>query len=176
MHLVASDDIPTAIKLDATRTLNAALQDGWPGQHVAEYVALDKIDRAHERVVRGDRPGRVVVVMKGASADSSSFRMALSVASFRSPSVTEGCRMRNYDTAVLRPNISPRRRQLPPLRTPPIDTIADSGALQIHSSVRATDCPGFDTLQSYFIYEIFSGKINRASEIQRLNFLNNTIE
>jgi NADPH2:quinone reductase len=63
MHLVGSDDIPTSIKLDATRALNAALEDGWPGQHVAERVALDQIAQAHERVERGDCPGRVIVVM-----------------------------------------------------------------------------------------------------------------
>jgi hypothetical protein len=56
-----------------------------------------------------------------------------------------------------------------------VDTIADPGALQIQPSVRATDCSAFDTLRHYFIYEVFSDKINRAGEIQRLNFLNKTI-
>jgi NADPH2:quinone reductase len=61
LYFVGSDDVPTEAKIEATRDINNALEEGWRGLDIAEIVPLDQIARAHELVEHPTKPGRVIV-------------------------------------------------------------------------------------------------------------------
>jgi NADPH:quinone reductase len=63
MFFIGSDDFPAEAKLEATRTINQALEAGWQGLTIAERFSLDDIARAHEFVEHPKKSGRVVVVI-----------------------------------------------------------------------------------------------------------------
>ncbi len=63
MFFVGSDDVPPDAKIEATRTINQALEAGWRGLDIAEIVPLDQIARAHELVEHPVKPGRVIVAI-----------------------------------------------------------------------------------------------------------------
>ena len=63
IFFVGSDDVPADAKIEATRTINQALEAGWRGLEVAEIVPLDEIARAHELVEHPVKAGRVVVAI-----------------------------------------------------------------------------------------------------------------
>lgn len=65
LFFVGSDDVPTDAKIEATRTINHALEAGWKGLDIAEIVPLDQIARAHELVEHPVKPGRVIVAVTG---------------------------------------------------------------------------------------------------------------
>jgi NADPH:quinone reductase len=63
VFFLGSDDFPVEAKVAATRDLNAALQEGWPGFEIGERIPLAEIARAHELVEHPARRGRVVVMV-----------------------------------------------------------------------------------------------------------------
>jgi NADPH:quinone reductase len=63
VFFLGSDDFPRAVKVQATRDLNGALDSGWAGFEIAERLPLDQIARAHELVDHPVNPGRVVLVL-----------------------------------------------------------------------------------------------------------------
>ena len=50
IFFVGSDGVPTEAKTEATRDINQALEAGWRGLDIAEFVPLAQIARAHELV------------------------------------------------------------------------------------------------------------------------------
>jgi NADPH2:quinone reductase len=63
LFFVGSDDVPSEAKIEATRSINQALEAGWQGLDIAEIVPLDQIARAHELVEHPLKPGRVIVAI-----------------------------------------------------------------------------------------------------------------
>jgi NADPH2:quinone reductase len=63
LFFLGSDDFPKEAKLQATRELNGALDEGWPGFEIGERIELVDIARAHELAEHPVRRGRVVVVL-----------------------------------------------------------------------------------------------------------------
>jgi len=61
IFFLGSDDFPATAKAEATRTLNEALEQGWPGFDVRVRLSLEQIAAAHEMVERGAGAGRVVL-------------------------------------------------------------------------------------------------------------------
>ena len=63
LFFVGSDDVPAEAKIQATRSVNQALEGGWPGLDIAQTFPLDDIARAHESVEHPPKPGRVIVTI-----------------------------------------------------------------------------------------------------------------
>jgi len=63
IFFIGSDDIPTEAKIEATHSINQALEAGWQGLEIAERFLLDEIALAHEFVEHPTRPGRVVITI-----------------------------------------------------------------------------------------------------------------
>jgi NADPH2:quinone reductase len=63
VYFLGSDDFPVEAKVAATRDLNDALQEGWPGFEIGERIPLAEIARAHELAEHPVRRGRVVVIV-----------------------------------------------------------------------------------------------------------------
>jgi NADPH2:quinone reductase len=63
LFFVGSDDVPSEAKIEATRSINQALEAGWQGLDIAGIVPLDQIARAHELVEHPQKPGRVIVAI-----------------------------------------------------------------------------------------------------------------
>lgn len=61
MFFLGSDDFPATAKAEAARSLNEALEQGWPGFDVQVRLSLEQIAAAHEMVERGAGAGRVVL-------------------------------------------------------------------------------------------------------------------
>jgi NADPH2:quinone reductase len=61
IFFLGSDDFPATAKAEAARTLNEALEQGWPGFDVPARLSLEQIAAAHEMVERGAGGGRVVL-------------------------------------------------------------------------------------------------------------------
>lgn len=63
IFFIGSDDIPTDAKIEATHSINQALEAGWQGLEIAERFLLDEIALAHEFVEHPTKPGRVVITI-----------------------------------------------------------------------------------------------------------------
>lgn len=61
VFFLGSDDFPPEAKGEAARSLNAALEGGWPGYVIHARLPLEQIARAHALVERGTGSGRVVL-------------------------------------------------------------------------------------------------------------------
>lgn len=55
--------MPAEAKIEATHDINKALEAGWQGLDIAEFLPLDQIARAHELVEHPAKPGRVIVAI-----------------------------------------------------------------------------------------------------------------
>jgi NADPH2:quinone reductase len=60
---IGSDDLPTEAKIEATHSINQALEAGWQGLEIAERFPLDEIALAHEFVEHPSRFGRVIITI-----------------------------------------------------------------------------------------------------------------
>lgn len=65
VFFLGSDDFPATARSEATRGLNAALEQGWPGFAIQARLPLEKIALAHETVDRASGAGRVVLILDG---------------------------------------------------------------------------------------------------------------
>lgn len=63
IHFIGSDDVPPEAKLQATRDLNRALEEGWLGLPIAARFLLDDIVAAHEFVEHPTQVGRVILTL-----------------------------------------------------------------------------------------------------------------
>jgi NADPH2:quinone reductase len=63
IFFIGSDDIPTETKIEATNSINQALEAGWQGLEIAERFPLDEIALAHEFVEHQTKPGRVIITI-----------------------------------------------------------------------------------------------------------------
>lgn len=63
IFFIGSDDLPTEVKIEATHSINRALEAGWQGLEIAQRYPLDEIALAHEFVEQPTRPGRVIITI-----------------------------------------------------------------------------------------------------------------
>lgn len=63
IFFIGSDDVPMAAKMEATRAINQALEDGWEGLEIAKKFPLEEVAQAHEFVEHPTRSGRVLVTI-----------------------------------------------------------------------------------------------------------------
>jgi NADPH2:quinone reductase len=61
IFFLGSDDFPAAAKVEAARSLNEALEQGWSGFDIYARLPLEQIAAAHEMVERRTSAGRVVL-------------------------------------------------------------------------------------------------------------------
>jgi len=64
VFFLGSDDFPAVAKAEAARSLNEALEQGWPGFTIRARFPLEEIALAHETIERGAGPGRVVLSVR----------------------------------------------------------------------------------------------------------------
>jgi NADPH:quinone reductase len=63
IFFIGSDDLPTEAKMEATHSINQALEAGWQGLEIAQRFPLDEIALAHEFVEHPTRFGRVIITI-----------------------------------------------------------------------------------------------------------------
>jgi NADPH:quinone reductase len=63
IFFIGSDDLPTEAKIEATHSIDRALEAGWQGLEIAQRFTLDEIALAHEFVEHPTKPGRVVITI-----------------------------------------------------------------------------------------------------------------